>query len=158
MTTINLHTEIKAPIKEVFDLSRDITFHIASASRTEEQAIDGTTRGLINLNETVTWRGKHFGFWLQHTSKIIKLEAPNKFTDIMIKGHFTYFAHQHIFKQQGDTTYMEDILSYKVPFGIAGSLFDRLLLKNHLIQFLMTRNRALKFRLEENDSNTPIQS
>ncbi|EDM44202.1 hypothetical protein SCB49_04215 [unidentified eubacterium SCB49] len=150
MTTINLHTKIKAPIKEVFDLSRDISFHLKSAKQTEEQAIAGTTSGLINLNETVTWRGKHFGVWLTHTSKITKLEAPYKFVDVMIKGHFTYFVHQHIYKHQNGVTHMQDILTYKVPYGIAGRIFDTLLLKRHLTSFLKTRNQALKISAEKN--------
>ncbi len=150
MTTINLHTLIKAPIKEVFNLSRDITFHTKSASKTKEQAIAGKTEGLINLNETVTWRGKHFGVWLKHTSKIIKLESPHKFVDVMIKGHFTYFAHQHIFEEQSGETSMKDILSYKVPYGIFGRVFDKLFLKKHLTSFLITRNEALKISAEKN--------
>jgi len=150
MTTINLHTKIKAPIKDVFNLSRDISFHLKSAKQTKEQAIAGTTSGLINLNETVTWRGKHFGVWLTHTSKITKLEAPHKFVDVMIKGHFTYFVHQHIYKYQNGVTHVQDILTYKVPYGIVGCIFDTLLLKNHLTSFLKTRNQALKISAEKN--------
>lgn len=62
MTTINLTTKIKATKKIVFDASRNIDIHQLYASKTSEVAIDGITSGLINLNETVTWRGKHFGF------------------------------------------------------------------------------------------------
>ena len=62
MTTINLITKINAPKKVVFDLSRNIDVHQNSASKTNEKAIDGVTSGLINYNETVTWRGKHLDF------------------------------------------------------------------------------------------------
>lgn len=143
MTKIILHTTIHAPVEMVFDLSRDIDFHIKSASHTKEQAVAGTTKGLINLNETVTWRGKHFGLFLQHTSKIIKLEKPYTFTDVMIKGHFAYFCHEHIFKQKNKTTLMTDILTYKTPYGFVGKIFDKLFLKKHLARFLQHRNDAL---------------
>ena len=33
-----------------------------STSKTNQEAIDGKTTGLIFLNEFVTWRTKHFGF------------------------------------------------------------------------------------------------
>ena len=124
MTTITLHTYINAPIQEAFDLSRDIDFHIQSASQTKEKAIAGITSGLIGLNETVTWRGKHFGVFLKHTSKIITLESPHAFTDIMIKGHFTYFCHEHIFDEKDGITVMKDVLKYKTPLGILGRWFD----------------------------------
>ena len=70
MTQIKIRTQIKAPIQTVFDIFRDIDFHQKSASTTNEIAIDGVTSGLINYNQTVTWRGKHFGFYLTHKSRI----------------------------------------------------------------------------------------
>jgi hypothetical protein len=60
MTTIHLTTKIQAPIQTVFDVSRNIDTHQQSASKSDEVAIAGVTSRLINLNETVTWRGKHF--------------------------------------------------------------------------------------------------
>lgn len=149
MTTITLTTEINAPMEQAFDLSRDITFHMESASHTQETAIAGTRSGLIGLNETVTWRGKHFGVFLKHRSKIITFEPPHTFTDVMIKGHFTSFCHKHIFKETEGTTIMTDILNYKTPFGYFGKLFDRLLLEPHLTGFLKHRNKALKETLEQ---------
>ncbi len=150
MTTIKLYTQINAPSERVFDLSRDIDFHMQSASQTREKAIAGKTSGLILYGETVTWRGRHFGLFLEHTSKIVSYERPYRFTDVMIKGHFKYFAHQHIFRNENGGTLMIDVLTYRVPFGILGQWFDRLLLKKHLTKFLKRRNKAIKKRAESN--------
>lgn len=149
MTIFTLTTEIKVPIEQVFDLSRDIDFHKKSASQTNETAISGVTSGLINFSESVTWRGKHFGLYLQHTSKIAVFERPSKFTDVMTKGHFTYFAHQHLFETSRNGTLMTDILTYKTPFGIFGKIFDNFFLKKHLTNFLKHRNFQLKQQLED---------
>lgn len=70
MTTIHLSTKIKASKQVIFDLSRNIDIHKLSTAKSNETAIDGVTSGLINVNETVTWRGKHFGFYLTHKSII----------------------------------------------------------------------------------------
>lgn len=148
MTTIKLTTKIKATTEKVFDLSRDIDFHQKTASETNESAIGGVTSGLINFGESVTWRGRHFGLYLKHTSKITAFERPSKFTDVMTKGHFTYFAHQHFFETSESGTLMTDLLTYKTPFGIFGKLFDYLFLKKHLTQFLEHRNFQLKAALE----------
>ncbi|MCH9660617.1 MAG: SRPBCC family protein [Bacteroidetes bacterium] len=148
MTTIELHTTIKAPVEKVFDLSRNIDFHMLSASQTHEKAIAGITTGLIGYGETVTWRGRHFGLFLKHTSKIVAWEHSKKFTDIMIEGHFKYFAHQHFFEKKDGHTLMRDILKYKVPFGPFGQLFNVLFLKRHLTKFIQYRNLALKELLE----------
>ncbi len=149
MTTIELHTKIKAPLEVTFDLSRNIDLHLMSATQTQEQAISGRTSGLIGAGETVTWKGKHFGIFLKHTSKIVFYERPSQFTDIMVKGHFTYFAHRHIFENHNDHTFMIDILKYKVPFGFVGKWFDQFFLKKHLIHFLTRRNEYIKKNAEE---------
>ena len=91
MTTITLETSIENNIEAVFERSLDIDFHQKSASKTQETVIAGITSGQIGLNETVTWRGKHFGIFLTHTSLISALEKPHTFTDEMIEGHFKSF-------------------------------------------------------------------
>lgn len=149
MTRIEISTLIKGNAEEVFDLSRNIDFHLESAHLTDEKAISGITSGLIGLNETVTWEGKHFGFWLQHTSKIVKLEKPNSFVDLMIDGHFTYFVHKHEFTQEGAITIMKDQLLYKVPYGILGKIFDKLVLKRYLTHFLRYRNEMIKKEIQK---------
>ena len=111
MTEIKLHTTINAPIETVFDLSRSIDFHLKSAAKTKEKAIAGRTSGLINYGETVTWRGRHFGLFLRHTSKITTFERPVNFTDTMIEGHFTYFIHQHNFRATNEVE-LERIYDY----------------------------------------------
>lgn len=148
MTTIQLTTVIKAPIQDVFELARDITFHETSASQTKEKAIAGVTSGPIGLNETVTWRGKHFGMYLKHTSKIIEMTIPYSFTDVMIKGYFTYFCHKHTFQEENGTTLMNDILKYKVPYTFLGRIFDILFLEKHMTSFLIQRNKKIKYHIE----------
>ncbi|MCK8521624.1 SRPBCC family protein [Aquimarina sp. D1M17] len=148
MTTIRLKTEIKAPLEIVFDASRDIDLHIESTSTSNEKAIAGRTSGLIKLNETVTWKGKHFGMYLTHQSKITAFNFPFNFTDEMMKGHFKSFKHQHIFKPSSNNTIMTDILTYQTPYGYAGKLFDTLFLKKYLTNFLLTRNHYIKTHVE----------
>ncbi|MFL9833796.1 SRPBCC family protein [Chryseobacterium terrae] len=149
MSTIYLKTIIKADIHKVFDLSRDIDLHQKSTSKTNEKAIAGRTSGLIENNETVTWRGKHLGFYQTHTSKITEMEKPFKFTDIMLKGTFKSFKHQHIFKAENKNTIMTDILEFESPFGIIGKIFNKIFLKNYLTKFLLERNNLIKITAEK---------
>lgn len=144
MTTINLTTKIKAPKQTVFDVSRNIDIHQQSASPTNEKAIAGVTSGLINLNETVTWRGKHFGFYLTHKSKITAMNFYDYFVDEMEEGKFKTFRHEHFFEEENGITIMKDKLQYETPFGIFGELFDILLLEKHMTRFLLERNKVLK--------------
>ena len=149
MTTINLITKINAPKKLVFDLSRNIDVHQNSASKTNEKAIAGVISGLINFNETVTWRGKHFGFYLKHKSRMTAMDFYDYFVDEMEEGKFKSFKHEHSFVEKDGKTVMIDNLNYETPFGIIGRIFDKFILKNHLTNFIIERNRMLK-ELAEN--------
>ncbi|MEI9955358.1 MAG: hypothetical protein WDM90_03395 [Ferruginibacter sp.] len=99
MARIHITTFISAPIERVFDLSRSINLHKISTADTNEEAIAGTTTGLINLDETVTWRAKHLLKTRQFTSKITSLQSPFHFTDEMLQGDFKSFKHYHHLKK-----------------------------------------------------------
>ena len=144
MTTIKIITHYFAPIETVFDTNRNIDIHQQSASKTMEVAIAGITSGLINKNETVTWKGKHFGVYLTHQSLISEMDFPTYFVDEQLKGQFKSFKHQHFFEQKENYVEVTDILEYETPFGIFGQLFDKLLLKKHLTNFIIHRNTVLK--------------
>ncbi|HSJ66487.1 MAG TPA: SRPBCC family protein, partial [Anditalea sp.] len=86
MPIIALQTEINADKNIVFDLSRSIDLHKLSTEHTKETAIAGRTSGLIGLNESVTWRAKHFGIYQLLTSKITEYNRPHYFADEMVSG------------------------------------------------------------------------
>lgn len=157
MTQIKITITIKAPIEIVFDNCRNIDIHQYSASKTNEKAIAGRTSGLINKGETVTWKGKHFGVYIQHESIISEMEFPIYFVDEQLKGHFKSFKHEHIFIQNENQTLMTDILEYETPYGFVGKIFDKTILKNHLIKFILYRNSILK-ELSENHQHQPPQN
>lgn len=144
MTTIIITTKIKSPIETAFDIARNIDIHQLSAAQSNEKAIDGRTSGLIELNETVTWSGKHFGVNLLHKSRITHFHFPTYFVDEMEDGHFKSFKHEHFFQTEGDYTVMIDRLEYETPFGILGAIFDRIILKRYLTNFIIHRNKILK--------------
>ncbi len=157
MTQIKVTTTINAPIEMVFNNCRNIDIHQYSASKTNEKAIAGRTTELINKGETVTWKGNHFGIYIQHQSIISEMDFPNYFVDEQLKGHFKSFKHQHFFIQKENLTIMTDILEYETPFSFIGKLFDKLLLENHLTNFIIYRNAILK-QLSENHQRQPPQN
>ena len=150
MTTIKLTTEITAPIQTVFDLNRNIDIHTKSTAKSKETAIAGRTSGLIKKGETVTWRGKHFGIYLTHKSLIPEMEFPNYFIDEMMEGRFKKFKHTHTFSEKNGKTIMIDKIEYETPFGLAGKLFDFMILKKYLTHFITERNNFIKEIAEKN--------
>ncbi len=149
MTSIHLITKIQAPIQTVFDTARNIDFHQNSLYKTHEKAIDGRTSGLIELGETVTFKGKHFGFYFTHKAKIIKMEKPYYFIDKMIQGRFKSYKHWHFFEEKNNFIRMIDYIEYETSFGIIGNLFDVFFLKKYLIKLISSRNQIIKNLLEQ---------
>lgn len=144
MAIIRVHTRIKADISKVFDLARDIDLHQKSTFKTGEKAIAGRTSGLIEPGETVTWKAKHLGVMQTLTTKIVTMQKPYYFTDVMLKGAFRSMKHLHLFRQEGRYTIMTDIFEFESPFGIIGKIFNAVFLKNYMKKFLLERNHLIK--------------
>ena len=144
MPKIVLETIIKAPQKLVFNLSRSIDLHIISTDKTNEKAIAGRTEGLIELGETVTWRAKHLGVYQNFTSKVIGCKEPEYFADIMLKGAFKSFKHEHFFSYENNETTLIDVMEFASPLGLLGKLVDFLFLENYMKRFLVLRNNTIK--------------
>jgi ligand-binding SRPBCC domain-containing protein len=144
MPVIEIETLIKAPAEIVFDLSRSIDLHKISTADTNEEAIAGVASGLISMNESVTWRARHFGVYQTLISKITEFDRPRLFVDEMVEGAFRSFKHEHHFEQQNGTTVMRDIFDYKSPFGFLGQLADMLFLKRYMTKLLIIRNEMIK--------------
>ncbi|GAB3909675.1 SRPBCC family protein [Mucilaginibacter boryungensis] len=144
MPTIKLITSINAPVEVCFDLARSIDLHKTSMQHTGEKAVAGITDGLIGLNETVTWRARHFGIAMEMTSKITELRYAISFTDEQVKGPFKKLKHLHTFQQSGKYTIMTDYFEFESPLGFLGRLADKLMMKAYLTQLLLKRNKTIK--------------
>lgn len=144
MPSIKLHTEINSTIEICFDLSRSIDLHKLSTAKTNETAIDGVTKGLIGLNESVTWQATHFGVRQKLTSKITAYERPFHFCDEQVKGIFRKIKHDHYFTEKNGKIVMTDKFLFESPLGILGHLFNRLILIKYLKRFLVERNQVIK--------------
>jgi len=145
MQLIQLETRIAAPPDRCFLLSLNIDLHKESTAQTSERAIAGVTHGLIGPNATVTWQGRHFGLMLTHETLISRYERPHHFQDIMLRGMFKSFAHDHTFDELPDgATLMRDELRFAAPLGPLGWLAEALVLRRHLTSFLIERNQLIK--------------
>jgi len=144
MPKIELITEINASIEVCFDLARSIDLHRISTAHTSEEAISGTTSGLIGLNEYVTWRATHFGIKQTLTSKITGFERPYYFVDEQIQGAFKSIHHVHKFEETNGLVTMTDFFEFSTPYGIFGKLFNVIILTSYLRKLLVKRNEIIK--------------
>ncbi|MEP7074737.1 MAG: SRPBCC family protein [Acidobacteriota bacterium] len=151
MPSIRLETFVGAGIDRVFDLACSIDLHTETMTASSERAVGGVTTGLIGLGQSVTWEAVHFGFRQRLTSKIVICDRPHHLRDVMVKGAFAAFTHDHHFSEIGNGTLMTDVFDYRSPLGPLGSLADALFLKRYMTKLLAERNRVLK-EIAEGDS------
>jgi hypothetical protein len=144
MPTIHLTSFIAAPQDRVFDLNRNISLHKISMEHVGEQAIAGTTSGLINKDDTVTWKGKHLFKTRIFTSMITEMKPFETFTDKMVKGDFKSFEHQHFFKPADNGTIVIDIITYETPYGWIGKLVNKFYLNSYIEKLISDRNVVIK--------------
>lgn len=144
MPVIKLVTNINAPIGVVFNLSRSVDLHKISTAHTNEEAIAGTTSGLMELGNSVTWQARHLGLTQRLSSTITAYRYPDFFADEMVQGAFKSFKHKHIFTKNAGQTVMTDIFDYHSPYGFLGKLADTLFLKSYMQKLLTERNRIIK--------------
>ena len=151
MPLIELRTAIRAPVDRCFDLARSIDLHVVTAGATQETAIGGRTAGLIGAGETVTWRARHFGVRQELTVKVLALDRPRYFQDVMTKGAFAAMRHDHEFEERDGGTIMLDKFVFRSPLGPLGKLVDRLFLERYMRRFLLERALVLKAIAESDD-------
>jgi ligand-binding SRPBCC domain-containing protein len=144
MPVIKLVTTINAPAERCFDLARSIDLHIISTSKTNEKAIAGRLTGLAQQGDIITWQATHFGINQKLTVRIELLDRPIYFKDVMVKGAFKSFSHEHFFEENKGHTTMTDMFQFESPLGILGSLFNQLLLTKYMKNFLAQRNAVIK--------------
>jgi ligand-binding SRPBCC domain-containing protein len=147
MIHIDEVTLIQAPIQRCFDLSRSVEVHLLSNVHSGEQALatGGVTTGLIGLNETVTWRARHFGVWQALTSRMTALDAPAFFQVTMVQGTFKSMQADHLFRElENGVTEMRDVFRVAAPLPLLGPLAEVLFLRRYMLALLRERNAVIK--------------
>ncbi len=144
MPVIHLTTFVAAPVDVVFDLSRSVSLLKTAMDHFDQQAVGGITSGLLNPEDTVTWKGKHFYKTRYFTSKITEMKAGESFTDKMIKGDFKSIVHRHYFKPATNGTIIINILEYETPYGWLGRLVNKFYLHSFLEMLIHHHNKIIR--------------
>ncbi|WP_026701567.1 SRPBCC family protein [Salibacterium aidingense] len=142
---------IQASRDVCFDLARGVEVHTKTTAETKEKAVGGVTQGLLEEGDMVTWEVVHFGIKQRSTAKVIQMEKPVQFVDVMVKGAFRSLHHTHQFVEEKEGTLMIDRLEYTSPFGPIGRLADHVFLEKYMRNFIVSRAQKLKNRAENNN-------
>jgi len=144
MPTIHLTTFIAAPAEVVFDLSRNIELHKESMASFKEEAVAGTRFGLMEKDDTVTWKAKHLLKNRLMRVKITEMKKNEMFVDEQAEGDFKMMKHEHHFKPCDNGTILIDLFHFEAPYGVIGQWVNSLYLVKYMKRLLEQRNRTIK--------------
>ena len=144
MPILHITSFIAAPVDVVFDLSRHIDLHKRSMTQYKEEAVAGTRFGLIEKDDTVTWKARHIFKNRFLRVKITDMQKPDHFIDEQLQGDFKAMKHEHHFKPCDNGTIMIDLFYYETPYGWLGRIFNRLYLTAYIKKLLEQRISVIK--------------
>lgn len=144
MPTIHLTTFIGAPHQVVFDLCRHMGLQKEAMAKHGHEAVGGTASGLIDIDDTVTWRGKHFFKSRSLQLRTAEMKRHEMFADEQVAGKFRQLRHERYFKPCDNGTILIDLFHFESPYGVAGRWFNDLYLTRYIRRILEQRNDAIR--------------
>lgn len=83
------------------------------------------------------------GYSTKWVTEITHVQAGSYFVDEQRFGPYTLWHHKHFISEIPGGVLMEDIIDYKLPFGILGRMAHPFLVKRQLRQIFMHREQKL---------------
>ena len=143
MPTIHLTHFIPAPVEVLFDLARHVGVHKESMSRYKEDAVAGTRFGLLENEETVTWKGKHLYRERFIRMKVTAMKKPEMYVVEQLQGNFRSLRHEYHFKSCENGSLMINLFNYELKLGLIGTILDRLFLRRYFRNLLEERYKTI---------------
>ena len=84
------------------------------------------------------------GYTTKWVTEITHVDQGKYFVDEQRFGPYALWHHKHFIREIEGGVEMEDIIDYKIPFGILGQLAHPLIVKKQLLQIFKYREHKLK--------------
>ena len=147
-----MKTRIRASVARCFELARDVGVHCRTSAFTGERVVPpGRTVGRLELGDTVTFEGRHFGVRWRLTAAIVEMEHPYRFVDDATGRAFGWMRHVHEFSEIDGATDMTDTIEWRSALGVLGRIADGLVLERHMVWYITKKQQALKVVAESEE-------
>jgi len=74
----------------------------------------------------INYKLRLFGVPLRWQARIAHWQPPIGFVDEQLRGPYRLWRHTHQFHDCGEATIIEDVVRYRLPFGLFGNIFHPL--------------------------------
>lgn len=146
MKLYQLHAKQALPIskKEAWDfLSDPKNLKVITPDHMGFHITSGANRAMY-AGQIIQYVVKPFaGYSTKWVTEITHVKEGEYFVDEQRFGPYELWHHKHFLSEVDGGTLMEDIIDYKIPFGILGQLAQPLLVKKQLKQIFEYRENKL---------------
>ena len=137
MKLYQLHSKQALPIskKEAWDfLSNPSNLKVITPEHMGFHILSGADRPMFpgQIGYTTKW-----------VTEITHVNQGNYFVDEQRFGPYALWHHKHFIKEIAGGVEMEDVIDYKIPFGILGQLAHPLIVKKQLVDIFKYREQKL---------------
>ena len=145
MYTLKTEQIIEKPIKNVFEFFKtpenlerltpdSLNFHFLTPTPITMKEGSIIDYQLSVFFKTIRW-----------TTYITNYDPPYKFSDVQLKGPYSFWHHTHQFESlDQNKTKMIDEVRYQLPFGVFGKIAHTLFVKRQLNDIFNYRKQVLK--------------
>lgn len=89
-------------------------------------------------------RMRWLGVPLRWRAFIREWDPPVRFVDVQVRGPYARWEHRHLFLTEGDGTWIEERVTYRLPFGPLGRIAHALLVRAQLDAIWRYRERRIE--------------
>jgi ligand-binding SRPBCC domain-containing protein len=97
----------------------------------------------IEAGSVLEYRLTWLGVPLRWRAFIREYDPPFRFVDVQVRGPFARWEHRHRFLEEEGGTWVEDRVTYRLPFGPLGRLAHALLVRRQLDRMWLQRQRRI---------------
>jgi ligand-binding SRPBCC domain-containing protein len=89
------------------------------------------------------YRISWLGVPVRWRSFIREFDPPVRFVDVQVRGPYARWEHRHLFLEEAGGTWIEDRVTYRLPFGPLGRLAHAVLVRRQLAAVWRYRARRI---------------
>ena len=83
------------------------------------------------------------GIKIKWVTEITQVIRNNYFIDEQRFGPYSFWHHKHFIKEIDNGILMDDVIHYKIPFGLIGKILNKIYVKNKLDKIFKYRENKL---------------
>lgn len=97
----------------------------------------------LSTGAVLDMRLQWLGVPIRWRAFIREWDPPYRFVDVQVRGPYARWEHRHRFLEEGDGTWVEDRVTYRLPLGPLGRAAHALLVRRQIAALWRYRTRRL---------------